>query len=94
MDGEYSDGVCGDRPETVLHQHQHGTLVGRMVNQQGADNKHQRLGEIHFRKSEKSSSENIRCSRYLFKGKARPEAAGGYTSSTPPSLPQLDPGNL
>lgn len=37
MDGEYSDGVGVDRPETVLHQHQHGTLVGRMVNQQGAD---------------------------------------------------------
>ena len=50
-----SDGVCVDRGETVVHQHQHGTLVGRMVNQQGADNTDQRLREIHFRKSEKSN---------------------------------------
>ena len=35
---QYPDGVCVDRAETVVHQHQHGTLVGRMVNEEGAEN--------------------------------------------------------
>ena len=34
---QYPDGVCVDRAETVVHQHQHGTLVGRMVDEEGAE---------------------------------------------------------
>ena len=52
-----------------------------------ADKTHQRLGEIHFRKSEKSSSENIRCSRYLFKGKANlKQQEATHRVLLPPSL--------
>ena len=53
MHDQYSDGVCVERSKTVPHQHQDGTLVGWMVDQQRADqNTLYTIRQIQLTKSE------------------------------------------